>query len=256
VLSFDAVAEAYDRARPSYPERLVDDLVSLADIGEGSRVLEIGPGTGQLSVRLAGRGVSLVAVERGPNLAEVARRKLSRFAGAEVVTADFERWKAPPASFDVVVAATSFHWLDPSTRMARCAGLLRPGGSLAIVQTRWGVAHGDDPFFAASQSCYARWDPHHDPAFRQTRPGDVTHPCGELAAPEFGDVVHRRHLCAREYSAATYCDLLGTFSDVLALEARCRRGLLDCMANLIDARFGGRIVRHDTYDLCIARRVG
>ena len=105
--SFDSVADAYDRARPGYPERLVDDLIALADIGEGSRVLEIGPGTGQLSVPLAMRGASLVALERGPNLAEVVRRKLSRIAHADVVVADFDAWEASPASFDVVVAATA-----------------------------------------------------------------------------------------------------------------------------------------------------
>jgi trans-aconitate methyltransferase len=252
--TFDSVADAYDQARPSYPERLVDDLVALGNICEGSEVLEIGPGTGQLSVRLVERGARLVAVERGPNLAEVARRKLSRFADAQVVTADFDRWEAP-AAFDAVVAATSFHWLDPSTRVARCAAILRPGGSMAIVQTRWGVAQGHDPFFAASQTCYSKWDPNHDPTFRQKRPEDVAHPCVELTAPRFEDVVHRRYLCEREHSAATYCDLLRTFSDVLALDEERRVGFLDCMSSLIDRQFGGRIVRHDMYDLCVARRV-
>lgn len=253
--SFDSVAEAYDRARPSYPERLVDDLIALADIGEGSQVLEIGPGTGQLSVPLAERGASLVAVERGPNLADVVRRKLSRFDHADVVVADFDRWEASPASFDVVVAATAFHWLDPSTRVARCAAILRSGGSLAIVQTRWGVAQGDDPFFAASQTCYSRWDPNHDPSFRQARPDDVPPPCVD-SIPAFAEVVHRRYHCARQYSAATYCDLLATFSDVLALEEGCRAGFLTCISSLIDSQFGGSIVRHDLYDLCIARRAG
>jgi SAM-dependent methyltransferase len=254
--SFDAVAEAYDRARPSYPERLVDELVALADIDEGSRVLEIGPGTGQLSVPLAMRGAFLVTVERGPRLAEIARRNLARFQHAEVVVADFDCWEGSPASFDVIVAATAFHWLDPSTRVARCAAMLRPGGSLAIVQTRWGVAQGDDPFFAASQTCYSRWDPNHDPRLRQARPEDVAQPCIDLAITEFERVARRRYLCAREYSAATFCDLLGTFSDVLALEEGCRTGFLACVAGLIESHFGGRIVRHDLYDLCVARRAG
>jgi SAM-dependent methyltransferase len=250
------VADAYDRARPRYPDRLVEDLLALADIREGSRVLEIGPGTGQLSVPLARRGASLVAVERGPNLAEVARRRLARFEQVDVVVADFDRWEASPASFDVVVAATAFHWLDPSTRVAKCAAVLRPGGSLVIVQTRWGVAHGDNAFFAASQSCYSRWDPNHDPTFRQTTPEDVLQQCVELDVPEFTKVVHQKYLCAREHTAATYCDLLTTFSDVIVMEEGRRAAFLACISSLIDARFDGRIVRHDLYDLCIARRLG
>src|SRR4030095_13850636 len=78
--------------------------------------------------------------------------------------------------------------------------------------------------------------------------------CIDLASPEFAHVAHRRYICAREYSAATYCELLGSFSNVLALEERLRTGLLACMSSLIDSQFGGRIVRHDLYDLCVARR--
>jgi SAM-dependent methyltransferase len=198
-----------------------------------------------------------VALELGLNLGEVARRKLARFTNAEVVVADFDQWEVPRASFDVVVAATSFHWLDPSSRAVKCAEILRPGGSLAIIQTRWGVDVGDDDaFFAASQACYARWNSNHDPMSRQTRPEDVPQPCAELAGPGFGDVVHLRYLCPREHSAASYRNLLGTFSDVLAMEERHRIGLLDCVSKLIESRFGGRIVRHDMHDLCIARRAG
>ena len=253
---FDSVADAYDRARPSYPEQLVLDLVAIGNICEKSEVLEIGPGTGQLSVPLAEHGAKLVAVERGANLAEIARRNLSRFASAQVLDADFDQWEAPPALFDLVVAATSFHWLDPATRVAKCAALLRSGGSIAIVHTRWGVAHGDDPFFAASQACYAQWHANPERALPQIRPDDVALPCAELTGPLFDDIVHRRYLCKRVHTAATYCDLLGTFSDVLALDEGRRAGLLSCISRLIDQQFGGRIVRHDLYDLCIARRVG
>jgi SAM-dependent methyltransferase len=254
--SFDAVAEDYDKARPRYPERLVADLVTLADVGEGSKLLEIGPGTGQLTVPLAERGARLVAVERGPRLAELVRRKLSRFEYVEVVTADFDHWSTHPGSFNVVIAATSFHWLDPSTRMARCATLLRPGGRLAVVQTRWGVAQGDDPFFVASRICYSRWRPNDDQSFRQPRPADVPDPCRELTAHQFGKPVHRRYLCAREYSAAAYCALLSTFSDVLMLDVGHRVGFLSCISDLINSQFGGSVVRHDMYDLCIAPRLG
>ncbi|MBN1550140.1 class I SAM-dependent methyltransferase [bacterium] len=252
--AFDAVAEAYDRARPEYPTRLVEDLIAFADIGKGSRVLEIGPGTGQLSVPLAALGAALVAVEKGPNLAKVARRKLSQFEHAAVVVADFDRCEFLPESFDMVVAATAFHWLDRSTRLQRCAACLKPGGVVAIVQTRWGIACKEDRFFAASQRCYARWDPRHNPAFRQIKPEDVPHQHDELFNSEcFGKIIHRRYVCAREYNASQYCDLLGTFSNVLTMEPQCRRGFIACISDLIESEFGGRIVRHDMHDMWLAR---
>ena len=88
--TFDQDADQNDRARPGYPPALFDDLVELSGVGAGSRVLEVGPGTGQATLPLAERGCQIVAVELGPDLAPVARRKLARFPGVEIVTAAFE----------------------------------------------------------------------------------------------------------------------------------------------------------------------
>jgi len=51
--TFDEAAELYHRARPGYPAALFDDLAELTSIRPGSRVLEIGPGTGQATLPLA-----------------------------------------------------------------------------------------------------------------------------------------------------------------------------------------------------------
>jgi SAM-dependent methyltransferase len=92
---FDEAAELYDRARPGYPAALFDDLAELTPLRPGSRVLEIGPGTGQATLPLAERGYQVVAVELGADLAAVARRKLAGFPNVEVVTAAFEDWPLP-----------------------------------------------------------------------------------------------------------------------------------------------------------------
>src|SRR5687768_7131490 len=105
---FDEDAERYDRARPGYPAAVFEDLMRLARVGPGSRVLEIGCGTGQATVPLAERGCRIVAVELGAQLAAVARRKLARFPAVDVITAAFEEWPLPPEPFDLVVSATAF----------------------------------------------------------------------------------------------------------------------------------------------------
>jgi SAM-dependent methyltransferase len=56
--AFNEDAERYQRARPSYPGEIFVDLKLYADIGPGSRVLEIGCGTGQATVPLAHLGHS------------------------------------------------------------------------------------------------------------------------------------------------------------------------------------------------------
>jgi hypothetical protein len=70
----------------------------------------------------------------------------------------------------------------------------------------------------------------------------------------FHDVVHHSYVCESEYTAVQYCDLLLTFSTLLALEPTARTGFLACIADLIDSRFGGSIIRHDVYDLWLARK--
>ena len=94
--TFGTVAEQYDRARPTYPSAVYDDLAALGGIPPGGRVLEIGPGTGKATVELARRGYEVVAVELSPDLAAVARRNLEAFPHAEIATADFE---AAPTEF-------------------------------------------------------------------------------------------------------------------------------------------------------------
>jgi SAM-dependent methyltransferase len=254
--SFDQVAELYQRARPDYPSELVADLADAARLGPGSRVLEIGCGTGKLSVPLAELGVTLTALEPGGNLAAIARRRLAGFPLAEVVIGRFEDWPAPGEAFDLVVAASSFHWLDPAVRASRAVAALRPGGLLAVIDTHWGVWEdsADDAFSLASQECYARWDPDHDPAFRPTALDDLLERNDELSfCPGIGVVSLQRYDRHRRYSAAEYRDLLGTFSNVIGLDSASRAGLLGCLTELING-LGGTVSRHDIYDLWLASK--
>lgn len=254
--SFDEVADLYAGARPGYPNELIADLAGLSALEATHRILEIGAGTGQLTVPLAEYGVSLVAVELGHKLADRLSRNLARFARTEVIVADFEEWIPPAISFDLVVAATAFHWLDPATRVQKCVNLLRPAGTLAIVETHWGAGARNDRFQRESQSCYAQWDPYHDPGFRPRTYEDLPERREELETSGFFDsIIHRRYICERRYSAGEYRDLLSTFSDVRGLEERNREGFLACISRLIEDRFEGRIVRQDLYDLWLAHAV-
>jgi trans-aconitate methyltransferase len=128
---FDEVAELYDRARPTYPEVLFDDLFSLSDLGPDSALLEIGCGTGQATRALARRCHSITCVELGRRLVAVAQRNLG--PNVSVINAAFETWDAAGAQFDAVFAAAAWHWLDPAIRFAHAADVLRPEGVLAIV---------------------------------------------------------------------------------------------------------------------------
>jgi SAM-dependent methyltransferase len=251
--TFDEAAELYDRARPRYPSALFDDLADLAGIGPGARVLEIGPGTGQATVPLAERGCRVVAVELGADLAAVARRNLARFPTVEVVSAAFEDWPLPPEPFDVVLAATSFHWMDPAVRVTKAADALRPGGALATVTTHH-VAGGDESFFAAAQDCYERWDPETPPGGAQlSAAADISSSSEELdRSGRFGPATFRRYEWERPYTTTSYLEVLLTYSGHRALDPTARTNLLDCIAQLIDTDHGGQITKRYLTELRVA----
>lgn len=105
--SFDRVTDQYDRFRPGYPPPVMTALTEAAAIHEGSQLLEIAPGSGQLTLDLTVRGTRLVAVEMGPRLADLAREKLRTFPLATLEVSRFETWPLPPDPFDVVVCANA-----------------------------------------------------------------------------------------------------------------------------------------------------
>jgi SAM-dependent methyltransferase len=254
---FDEDAERYDRARPGYPAALFDDLAELAGVGPGCRLLEIGPGTGKATVDLARRGCRLVAVELGPNLAAVARANLAAVDAApgsyEVVVSAFETWPLPPEPFDVVLAATAYHWLDPAVRVGRIAAALRPGGTLAVVETHH-IEGGDAGFFVDAQRCYERWDPATPPDLRLPAPEQVPRLADTDHSGLFEPAVFRRYEWDHSYTRSAYLDLLLTYSNHRALPEPARAGLLACVGGLIDSRVGGRITKRYLTQLWLSRR--
>ncbi|MFI7413048.1 class I SAM-dependent methyltransferase [Streptomyces sp. NPDC049627] len=254
--TFDEDAELYDRSRPGYPPQLYDDLAELAGAGPGSRVLEVGCGTGQATVPLAGRGCRITAVEAGPQMAAVARRNLAGAAAVEVVTADFESWPLPREPFDAVVSATAFHWIDPAIRMAKAADALRPGGALAVVRTQH-VRGGTEEFFVEVQRCYEHFDPDTPPGLRLPKAADIhgsDHAEEVARSGRFGPTVFRRYEQDLTYTTTDYLDLLRTYSGHRALPEAARNGLLGCIGHLIDERHDGRVTKRYLIELAVSHR--
>jgi SAM-dependent methyltransferase len=253
-LTFDTAAERYERIRPRDLPEVFDDIERFGGLGRGSRVLEIGCGTGQATIDLAIRGYAVVAVEIGAELAAIARRRLADYPDAEVIVADFERWELPAEPFDAVVSATAFHWIDPEIRFGKAADALRPSGMLAIIDTDH-VAGGTEPFFVDVQDCYERWDPTTEPGLRLQAASALEPDVGEVArSARFGPTIVRRHEWDLAYPTSDYLDLLLTYSGHIALESSARAGLLDCIATLIDDRYGGTITKRYLTTVRLARR--
>jgi SAM-dependent methyltransferase len=255
--TFDEAPELYDRIRPGYPEGVFDDIAGMAGLEPGSRVLELGCGTGQATIPLARRGFEVVAVELGAALAATARRNLASFPAVDVVNADFETWPLPPAPFEAVVDATAFHWLDPAVRVGKAADALRAGGALAVIATHH-VAGGTEQFFAEVQRCYERWMPGTPKGLRLPAAAGVPHrDAAELkASGRFVRVATRRYERDLAYTSREYLDLLRSDSNHRALAPEARDGLLACIGDLIDTGFDGRVAKRYLTELTVAHTAG
>ncbi|NYE39987.1 SAM-dependent methyltransferase [Streptomyces fulvorobeus] len=106
----------------------------------GSDVLDLGCGTGSLSLLAAGLGHRVTAVDASPRMADLAGAKLAG-TGAEVLVGDAARPPVAGRAFDVVLARHVV-WLlpDPEAALRHWTGLLRPGGRLVLVEGVWGGA--------------------------------------------------------------------------------------------------------------------
>ncbi len=126
-LSFGAIAEAYERYRPGYPEELFGMVMAYA--GRPVRTaLEIGAGTGKATRLFAGHGVTVTATEPDAAMLTVLRRAVP--AGVKPVRAAFEDLR-PGETYGLVYAAAALHWTRPEGRWPRMAALLEPGGVFA-----------------------------------------------------------------------------------------------------------------------------
>lgn len=121
--SFGTDAERYDRARPRYPEELIQAIMAAAP---GPDVLDVGCGTGIEARQLRAAGARVLGVEADARMAQFARRD-----GLSVEVGRFEEWDPAGRTFDAVVAGTAWHWVDPATGARQAARVLRPGGLLA-----------------------------------------------------------------------------------------------------------------------------
>jgi SAM-dependent methyltransferase len=132
-VSFNKAANDYDKYRPNYPKKALNDMLSLSGIGLESKLLEVGCGTGQATKSLAERGLMIDAIELGPDLAEIAAKNVSRWPRVQVIVGNYEDYKFKTEEYNLIYSAQAFHWIEPSIRLQKSAHLLQQNGSLALL---------------------------------------------------------------------------------------------------------------------------
>ncbi|MGW4792684.1 class I SAM-dependent methyltransferase [Nonomuraea sp. NPDC004297] len=245
---FNEVPEIYDRVRPGYPDELFADLRAITGLDEGSSVLEVGCGTGQATRPLAALGCSVTAVEPGADLAALARRRLADFPDVEIELSTFEEWDDRGRRFDALVAASSWHWVDPSIGWPRAHHVLRPGGWMALLGNIVIRRPGEPEVYAETADLHERFCPGnpdwgHPPLEDEVRLEDDGWGLADGPGDLFGPVIVRWYPTVQWFDGAGFADHLRSMSLYRRLDSDVREPLLDAIAERIRTRMGDRASR-------------
>ena len=254
---FGSDPAAYDTARPGHAERVYDVLVERCGLGRGSRVLEIGPGTGQATRRLLDLGAApLVALEPDPALASYLSESLG--ARVEVRQTTLEDAGLERGVYDLGAAASSFHWIDEAVGLARISVALRPGGWLAMWWTLFGEHAKPDAFISATTPLLEGLErsPSRGEEGRGPHALDREARVGALQAAGFGAIEHELVRWQTSWDTNGIRALYGTFSPIARLDEPKRKETLDEIARIAREDFGDRVERTLVTSLYTARWPG
>jgi SAM-dependent methyltransferase len=230
-MHFERMAAEYARARPPYPSGLYAVLLAEGVIGPGSRVLEVGAGSGLATQELVRAGSEVVAVEPGVELADVLAREVP---GVSVLRTRLEDAELAPASFDSVVAATSMHWVDLEVGLPRLHASLRPEGWLAVWRHRFGDEEVETDFRREVERVVAR-RPQRRPAARRT---DDRPTMDELAAGAWFEPVRTEHWrWSIDLTTDQVRRLFRTFSDWDAAEVEAVAQAADDLGGVVTEHY-------------------
>lgn len=240
---FDALVDAYDAGRPTYPPALYDLVERLAAPLRDAFVVEIGAGTGIATRALRDRGATVLALDIGERMLGRLRQ---RTPGHPVALARAEALPVQDGVAHLVCAAQAWHWVDVSAAAPEVQRVLRPDGALAVWWNN--VAADGLPWFEAQQERLEAMSPGYSRDYRSER--------AEVALSRyFPDVEVHTLAWSRTLSLDEYVVWLRSKSYVAAIGDRLEDFLAAEQASLASAFPDGAVVEPFEVRLVVARPV-
>ena len=255
--TFDTVAPTYEKMRPGYVAQVYQTIFDYIPIGETSNVLEIGSGGGQATAPMLTTGCKLTAVEPGQQFSKLLKEKFKEFPKFSVITDKFENTQLEENGFDLVFAASAFHWIPEEIGYEKVFSLLKSGGAFARFANH---PYRDKGNTRLAEEIDEIYDEYYY-KFHNKKRTPLTEYTQEEAkeramiAQKYGfiDIQYSLFYRQRVFTAEEYVQLLGTYSDHIAIEENIRKVFFSKIEEAID-KHGGTITIYDTIDLELARK--
>lgn len=249
--SFRKTGEAYHLGRRDYPKRLVEDIIEISGIGSGSLILDAGCGTGKSMFPFAQKRYEIVGIDTSEKMLKVARSMSSGYKNVRYVKASFEKARLAPNSFDLVLAGTSMHWLDPNVAYRKAHSILREGGHIAIFWEP--VMYLDRQIRKLRmREIFLRNCPNY-PRNPKKNAIRMKVERGLMNRKLFYKPIIKTYPSARNYSKEEFCNLINTYSWILSMDRKKRARLMQEIRSFLDKKEDPIRVPTEFY-LVIAKR--
>jgi len=268
---FDEIVLKYDKARWDYPNELFEDIIAYqgagncksaleisADKRECKKALEIGAGTGKATVPFLDAGYNVTAVELGANMASFLQEKFSENERFNVIVSAFEDVSLENNSYDLIYAASAFHWVDSEIGCPKVFRVLKSGGAFALFRSNVIPADGD-ALYEDMQNVYKRIEPesYERPIVKDNfwSPVEILRGFGfdDLSEYGFTDISMKLYEAVLVFSAEDYINLMDTMSDNRSLPDKKRTALYNGMKEAI-IKHGGFVSKNHVFQLYMGRK--
>lgn len=255
--TFDAVAPIYEKLRPGYCPQLYQMIFDYSGVDAASNVMEIGIGGGQAAPPFLQTGCRLTAVELGENFSQLCKEKFRAYPKFQMITGRFEDADLEEGAYDLIYAASAFHWIPEEVGYSKVFSLLRPGGSFARFANHPFRGKGNPALCEEMDRIYERYyyRYYQKPPKKPVEYTEEEAKRRAAIAERYGfrDIRHALFHRTRVLSAAEYRMLLGTYSDHIAIEEKIREEFFASVEKAVERR-GGAIAIDDVMDLQLARK--
>jgi SAM-dependent methyltransferase len=263
---FDEIVVNYDKSRWDYPAALFTDIVNYSVQGI-KKALEIGAGTGKATKPFLDAGYDVTAVEMGRNMVDFLLDKFKTNNNLNVINATFEEAVLNENTYDLIYAASAFHWIDAEIGCPKVFRLLKNGGVFALFRNN-GVQFENDELYNDVQAVYEQhYYTHYKSDNRPIRITKMTYDdfmkpaeihrgfrFESLEQYGFADVTMKLYNAVLTYDADEYIALMDTMSDHRAMSETNRAALYAGIKEAI-VRHGGRQKLSCVFQLYMGRKV-
>ncbi len=245
---FDEIVTNYDKVRWGYPDELYMDIIRYSGPGKGKKALEIGAGTGKATARFLNMGYDVTAVEMGINMTDFLLDRFREYTNFNVVTATFEDALLEDNDYDLIYAASAFHWVDAEIGCPKVYHHLKNGGAFVLFRNNPVPAVGEELYeeiqtvYEKYYYCYytSRKRPVRKSREDFWKPSEIYNSFRFEGLERYGfhEVTMKLYDASQIYSADEYIALLDTYSDHRGLPKDNRTALYSGIREAI-LRHGG-----------------